>query len=185
MSYPVDTDLQVSYDSAALLAEIFSVDTLLHVDVNNRIEYQQLNTQKRLQQDNLKFYKWGFLPTVSAFGEYNLNYYSNQFNKLYQNNFPNSYAGLAITIPIFTGTRRVQEVRIAQLQLEKLDYNFTSLRDSIEAQYVQALSAYKANLNNYYRSKRKSATRKGGLQYHHASVPFRNKNLPGCGYSQQ
>ena len=81
MSYPVDSTLQVTYDSAAVLAEILSVDTLLHVDVNNRIEYQQLTTQKRLQQDNLKFYKWGFLPSVSAFGQYNLNYYSNQAKK--------------------------------------------------------------------------------------------------------
>lgn len=150
MSYPVDSSLIVAYDSAAMLAQILSVDTLQNVDVNNRIEYQQLTTQKRLEQDNLKFYKWGFLPTVSAFGEYNLNYYSDQFKNLYQNNYPNSYAGLSISIPIFTGTRRVQEIRIARLQLEKLDYNFTSLKDSINTQYIQAMSAYKANLNNFF-----------------------------------
>jgi len=150
MSYPVDSILVVSYDSAAMLAEILSVDTLQTVDVNNRIEYQQLITQKRLEQDNLKFYKWGFLPSVSAFGQYNLNYYSDQFKNLYQNSYPNSYAGLSISIPIFTGTRRLQEVRIAQLQLEKLNYNFTSLKDSINAQYIQAMSAYKANLNNFF-----------------------------------
>jgi outer membrane protein len=153
MSYPVDSTLQVAYDSAAMLAEILSVDTLQTVDVNNRIEYQQLITQKRLEQDNLKYYKWGFLPSVSAFGQYNLNYYSDQNKNLYQNNYPNSYAGLSISIPIFTGTRRLQEVRIARLQLEKLDYNFTSLKDSINAQYIQAMSAYKANLNNFFEQK--------------------------------
>ena len=150
MSYPVDSVLIVSYDSAAMRAEILSVDTLQTVDVNNRIEYQQLVTQKRLYQDNLKFYKWGFLPTVSAFGQYNLNYYSDQFKNMYQNNYPNSYAGLTIAIPLFTGTRRLQEVRIAKLQLEKLDYNFSSLKDSIYAQYIQAMASYKANLNNFF-----------------------------------
>jgi outer membrane protein len=150
MSYPVDSVLVVSYDSAAMLADILSVDTLQRVDANNRIEYQQLITQKRLYEDNLKFYKWGFLPTVSAFGEYNLNYYSDQFKNMYQNNYPNSYAGLSVTIPIFTGTRRLQEVRIAKLQLEKLDYNFSSLKDSITAQYIQAMAAYKSNLNNFF-----------------------------------
>ena len=150
MSYPMDSSLLVTYDSAALLAEILSVDTLQQVDVNKRIEYQQLITQKRLEQDNLKFYQWGFLPTVSAFGQYNLNYYSNQYKDLYQYNYPNSYAGLSISIPIFTGTRRVQEVRIAKLQLEKLDYNFSSLKDSINAQYIQAMASYKSNLNNFF-----------------------------------
>jgi outer membrane protein len=153
MSYPVDSALMVVYDSAAMRAEILSVDTLQHVDVNNRIEYQQLITQKRLHQDNLKFYKWGFLPTVSGYAQYNMNYYNNQFNYLYKQNYPNSYAGLSVSFPIFTGTRRAQEVRIAKLQLERLDYNFSSLKDSIRTQYIQALGAYKANLNNYFEQK--------------------------------
>ena len=153
MSYPVDSLLQVVYDSTAMKAEILSLDTLQKVDVNNRIEYQQLVTQKRLQEDNLKYYKWGFLPTVSAFGQYNLNYYNNEFKNLYKENYPNSFAGLSVTFPIFTGTRRVQEVRIAKLQLERLNYNFSSLKDSINAQYIQALAAYKANLNNYFEQK--------------------------------
>jgi outer membrane protein len=153
MSYPVDSTLRISFDSAAMLAEILSVDTLLQVDFKNRIEYQQLATQKRLQEANLKYYKWGFLPTVSAFGGYNLNYYSDQYKDLYQNNYPNSFAGFSISIPIFTGTRRIQEVHIAKLQLERLDYNFRSLKDSIETQYTEALAAFKANLNNYYEQK--------------------------------
>ncbi len=68
MSYPVDSTLQVFYDSSTMRREILSVDTLQTLDVNNRIEYQQLITLKRLEQDNLKYYKWGFLPTVSAPG---------------------------------------------------------------------------------------------------------------------
>jgi outer membrane protein len=153
MSYPTDAKLEVVYDSAKMKAEVASFDTLQEVDVNNRIEYQQLITEKRLEEYNLKYYKWGFLPTVSAFGAYNMNYYNNDFSKLYQENFPNSYAGLSVTIPLFTGTKRIQQVRIAQLQIESLNYNFISLKDSIRTQYIEALSSYKANLNNYYEQK--------------------------------
>lgn len=153
MSYPVDSTLQVFYDSSTMAREILSVDTLQTMDVNNRIEYQQLITFKRLEQANLKYYKWGFLPTVSAAGQYNLNYYSQQFSKLYIQNYPNSFVGLSVSVPIFTGTRRLQEVRIAKLQLERLDYNFSSLKDSINAQFIEAMSAYKANLNNYFEQK--------------------------------
>jgi outer membrane protein len=153
MSYPADASLQVIFDSASMKAEVASFDTLQEVDVNNRIEYQQLLTQKRLELDNLKYYKWGFLPTVSAYGQYNLNYYNNQFKGLYMENFPNSNAGLTVTIPLFTGTRRLQEVKIANLQIERLDYNFISLKDSIRTQYIESISAYKSNLNNYYEQK--------------------------------
>jgi outer membrane protein len=153
MSYPSDAKLDVTYDSVRMKAEVASFDTLQDVDVKNRIEFQQLVTEKRLYEYNLKYYKWGFLPTVSAFGEYNLNYYTDQFKNLFQNNYPNSYAGLSITIPLFTGTRRIQQVRIAQLQIDRLNYNFISLTDSIRTQYVQALSSYKSNLNNFFEQK--------------------------------
>jgi outer membrane protein len=153
MSYPTDTFLEVVYDSARMKEEVASFDTLQNIDVKNRIEFQQLVTEKRLYEYNLKYYKWGFLPTVSAFGQYNLNYYNNQLKDLYQINYPNSYAGISIAIPLFTGTRRIQEVRIAQLQIERLNYNFISLTDSIRTQYIEALTSYKANLNNYYEQK--------------------------------
>jgi len=153
MSYPADGILDVVFDSALMKSEVLSFDTLQEVDIKNRIEFQQLVTEKRLYEYNLKYYKWGFLPTVSAFGEYNLNYYNDQFKDLYQNNFPNSYAGLSVTIPLFTGTKRIQQVRIAQLQIDRLNYNFISLADSIRTQYVEALSSFKADLNNYYEQK--------------------------------
>lgn len=153
MSYPQDSTLELIYNSTSMEQEAGVLDTLQAVDFNNRIEYQQLLTQKRLQEANLKYYKWGFLPSVSAYGAYNLNYYNDRFSKLYNNNYPNSFAGLSLTFPIFQGTKRTQEVRIAQLQLERLDYNFASVKDSISTEYIQALAAYKANLSNYFEQK--------------------------------
>ncbi len=153
MSYPVDSTLVLTYDSVRMKSEIISFDTLQQLDINNRIEFQQLLTEKRLEQYNLKYYKYGFLPTVSAFGQYNLNYFNNEFKNLYNENFPNSYAGLSVTIPLFTGTKRIQQVKIAKLQIERLDYNFSSLKDSIRTQYIQALSTYKSNLYNFFEQK--------------------------------
>lgn len=153
MSYPPSADLHLEYDSAQMVKEILAIDTTEQVNFNNRIEYQLLLTQKRLQEANLKYYKWGFLPSVSAFGEYNFNYFNNEFSKLYSQNFPNSYAGISLAFPIFQGTKRTQQIKIAQLQIERLDYDFAATKDSISAQYAQALSSYKSNLNNYYLQK--------------------------------
>ena len=44
------------------------IDTNQKLDVNNRIEYRLLQTQKNLQNVNVNYYKWGFLPSVSATG---------------------------------------------------------------------------------------------------------------------
>ena len=96
MSYPSGQDLNVVYDSLQMANEAFSIDTLESVNFENRIEYQLMQTQKRLQEADMKYYKWGFLPSLTAFGQYNFNYLNNDFGKLYSQNFPNSYAGLTL-----------------------------------------------------------------------------------------
>jgi outer membrane protein len=153
MSYPQNGPLTLTFDSLQMVNEVLSLDTLQEVNFRNRIEYQLLETQKRLLQDNLRYYKWGFLPSLNAFGEYNFNYFNNDFAKLYNANFPNAYAGVSLSFPIFQGTKRTQQIKVAQLQLDRAEYDFRAMRDSIGSQYTQALAAYKSNLANYFTQK--------------------------------
>jgi len=149
MNYPVEKDLELMYDSAQMVNEIF-VDTLQRVNYSERIEVQLLETQKKLQQYNLQYYKWSFLPDVSAFGNYNFNFQNNAFSKLYRQNYPTSYVGLLLSFPIFQGGKRLQEIKQAQLQIRQVDNSLISLQNLINTQYQQALSSYKSNLYNYY-----------------------------------
>jgi len=145
---PQDT-IHLVYDSAQMAADVV-IDTLAVVDYNQRIEYQTLLTQKKLQQTNLQYEKWSFLPTLSATAGYNFNYFNNRFSKLYTDNFPNSFAGVQLSFPIFQGTKRTQNIKIAELQVTRLDWDIVNLQNTIRTEYVQALAAYKGYLNNYY-----------------------------------
>ncbi len=149
MGYPDSTEINLVYDTTQMVQEIY-VDTLQNINYNNRIEIQQLQTQKKLQQYNLQYYKWSFLPTVSAFGNYNLNFLNDKFSKLYGQSYPNSYAGLILSIPIFQGGKRLQEIKQAQLEVTQVDNSIKSYQHTINTQYQQALSSYKSNLINYY-----------------------------------
>jgi len=149
MGYTAPDSLRLVYDSAQMEAEVF-IDTLQALDYSKRIEYQQLMTQKRLQQADVKYQKWAYIPTVSAYGAYNMNYLNNRFSNLYKDNFPSSYAGLQVAFPIFQGTKRQQNIRIAELQLTRIDWDIINLQTSISTQYAQSLAVYKSNLNNYY-----------------------------------
>jgi outer membrane protein len=149
MGYPSSKNIDLAYDTAQMAQEIY-VDTLQNVNYDNRIEIQLLQTQKKLQQYNLQYYKWSFLPNVSAFGNYNLNYLNNQFSKLYSQSFPNSYAGILLSVPIFQGGKRLQQIRQAQLEINQVDNTITGYQNRINTQYQQALAAYKSNLYNYY-----------------------------------
>jgi outer membrane protein len=149
MGYTGNNDLKVVYDSAQMTQEIF-VDTTQAINLNNRIEYQSLMTQKRLQYDNLKYYQWAYIPNVSAFGTYNFNYLNPEFANLYNNNYPTSYAGVQLSLPIFQGTKRRQDIKVAELQLRRVDWDVASLQSNINTEYAQALATYKSNLFDYY-----------------------------------
>ena len=149
MGYPQEASFNLTYDSLQLQSEIY-IDTLQQVNYSNRIEYKILETQRSLLQVNLKYYKWSYLPSLSAFANYNLVYANNNFSKLYSHDFPSAYAGLTLSFPIFQGGKRTWEIRGANMQLDRLNYNFTSLRDSIQSEYTQVLSTYKSYLNDYY-----------------------------------
>lgn len=148
MNYPDSTELPLVYDSTQMMQEAF-IDTLQGYNYQNRIEYQQLQTQQRLQQANLRYEKWSFLPSVSLFGNYNLNYLNNSFSKLYSNNLPNSNAGVTLAFPIFQGTKRIQNIRLAELQLKRVDYDFIALKNSVSSEYTSAMASYKSSLTNY------------------------------------
>jgi outer membrane protein TolC len=148
MGYPVSGSLNIVYDSLEMEKET-GLDTLQQADPSRRIEFQQLLTQKKLLEANVKYEKWSFLPTVALNGGYNLNYLNNSFSKLYSNNLPNSFAALTLGFPIFQGGKRAAKIHQAEWQLKRTDWDIVSLKNNVNAGYAQALATYKSSLANY------------------------------------
>lgn len=148
MSYPEQSTLNIVYDSAALENEI-ALDTLQVPDYRSRIEYRILETQQQLLKANVAYNRWSYLPSISANGAYNLNFQNNNFGKLYNANYPNSYAGLTLGLPIFQGGKRKANIRTAELELDRNAYDILSLKNNINTQFARTLSAYKGSLANY------------------------------------
>jgi outer membrane protein len=147
VNYPENAPLAIVYDSTTLVSEI-ALDTLTAVDYTRRVEYRQLSTQRELQQANLKYQRWSYLPTVSASGAYNLNFLNNRFGKLYNTSYPNSFAGLTMSVPIFQGGKRKYNIEQAEWQIKRTDLEIVKLENNIYSQYSLALANYKSNLYN-------------------------------------
>jgi outer membrane protein TolC len=148
MGISANHDLTLSYDSTRY-EEAAAIDTNQKLDVNNRIEYKLLQTQKSLEVVNVNYYQWGFLPSVSAVGAYDLTYLSNRFSTLYNQSYPALYGGLTLDIPIFTGTKRLQNLSKARLQVDRADLDIVNSANTINTEYVQALASYKSNYTSW------------------------------------
>lgn len=148
MNYPSSSALNITYDSMALERSI-QLDTLELIDVTRRIEYQILETRRNLLETNLQYNKWSYLPSLSANGSYNFNYLNNQFSKLYNTSYPNSFAGLTLSLPIFQGGKRRYNVKQAEYELQRTDLEMVALKNAMYSDYINAIAGYKASLANY------------------------------------
>jgi outer membrane protein len=148
MNYPESGVLNIVYDSLEMENEIY-LDTLQQPDYRSRIEYRMLETEQNLLKANLAYNRWGYLPSVSAAGGYNLNFQNNDFAKLYGANYPNSFAGITLALPIFQGGKRKADIKTAELQLTRNNLDIIGLRNTVNTQYATALAGYESSMENY------------------------------------
>lgn len=147
IGYSGDKPFGLSFEAASLENDV-PIDTNQALDYQNRVEFRLLETQRQLQAINTSYNKWSYLPTLSGFYNYGFNYQNQQLGNLYDTNYPSSIIGLRMTIPIFLGGKRTQEIKKAQLQERRVDLDLVNVRNQISTQYEAAMATYKANLND-------------------------------------
>jgi len=152
IGYKAESDLSLTFSNQRMEEDVL-LDTTQLLNYENRIEYRLLKTQRELQHINTNYNKLAYLPTLSGFINYSYNYMNNDFGSLYDQSFPGSVAGLRLNIPIFQGTKRIQEIRRSQLLEQRLDLELEDVKNQIFTQYEGALANYKANLNDWKTAK--------------------------------
>ena len=120
----------------------------------NRIEYSLLETQKKLNQLDLKRYKSLFLPSLSAFGSTSRSFQSNDFLNLIDRSFPATIIGFRLSVPLLSGGVKTYQVRNAKLEVLKTENNLINLRNGINLEVEQAQTVYRNGLKSLENQKR-------------------------------
>jgi outer membrane protein len=152
MGYPAGADLPVQYDTLLMEGEVF-LDTLQSLNYSQHIDYRILYTQRELQQANLSYSYWAFLPSLNAFGAYILNYQNNNFGELYETKYPYSYIGATLTFPVFQGGKRLVKIQEQKWARKRIDLGLENMQNALSAEYTRALASYKSNLALYLTQK--------------------------------
>jgi outer membrane protein TolC len=178
MGFPPDSQFNVDFDTTEMIKHI-GIDTTLQLQYEKRIEFQALQTQKKLQHVQTDYYRMAFLPTVSAFFNYNYGFGSNSLSTLFNTGYPSSLIGLSLSVPIFTGFSRVNNVKKSRLEEESLQWDEFALKSQINVEYTTALANYKGNLFNMAELQKNVALAKRtyfvvNLQYKQGIIPYLN-----------
>ena len=152
MGYPNEKPLNLSSNILSMEKDAI-IDTLQNINVYNRIEYQLLQTNLKLQKSKTDYYRMSFLPSLSAFANYNIIYQNDVYNQLFKSSYPNSTIGLSLSFPIFEGTKRIQNIKKSKMQYERLTLDTLNTRNEMNTQFVSAMASYKSDLAVYRMTK--------------------------------
>jgi len=178
MGFPMEKNFSVSFDAVRMMEQI-GFDTTQQIDYEKRIEYQLLQTVKKLQQQNVNYYRTQYLPSLSANYTYVHEFENNSVSNLFSQAYPYSFWGASISLPIFTGFRRTASIQRAKLQVQQIDWEIINLKARIYSEYSDALANYKSNLFDLkvLRDNKKMARDVYGvvsLQYQQGVIPYLN-----------
>lgn len=160
MGMPIDAELiltdkleDVNIDESASEAGVTSDTSFYH----NRIEYSLSETNVKLNEFDLKRKKAAFLPTLSLNGNSSLTYQDNSFRRLYGTSYPATYIGLSLSIPIYNGGQRTNQVRQTQITLLKSQNDLNNLKNQLSLQANQARITFVNGLQSLNNQKNNQA----------------------------
>jgi outer membrane protein TolC len=148
MGVPPNSPLRLTSDSLQLVSET-RLDTTEQLAFERRIEVQQLETSQQLQRLSITYNRMGFLPTLTGFANYVGVYQSQNIRDLYSQAFPPPSSAWICPLPIFTGLRRYQNRKIAELTQDRLTLDLQNLRSQISTEYEQAIGTYQGARNDW------------------------------------
>jgi outer membrane protein len=149
IGYPDDRPIDLKYNFNEMKKDIL-IDTVQGIKYSDRIEYQLLETNIKLQKITLNYYKQSFLPSLTGFANYNFVFQNDNFSTLYDRSFPNSTVGLSLSFPLFSGTKKWQEIKKSKFSYQRLLLDTINLKSEISTGYMQAISEYKSDLASYF-----------------------------------
>jgi len=148
MGMPITQELEIADSVVVLNTPIPTTDNAAAL-IASRLEFKVLNTQKNLYKLNVQNIKSGYFPSLNAFGNYAYNAQRNQFNFLDANQpwFNAVSIGVRLSVPIFDGFQRRNQIRQAQVEVDKIDQDISLLSRQTEMALSNAITQMQTSLS--------------------------------------
>ena len=158
MNFPMEQPLSVTGDLSELKVNEKLFDEYQEGwDYKNRIEFQILDTRRRLLELDVKNMTSHSLPSLRAFANLGYSTQSPDIGGLFKTNtnisdngligpdkwYSYSTFGVTLSVPIFSGLQRTYQIQQSKLELLKTQNSFTSLKQGIDLSIQQNTVTFK------------------------------------------
>ena len=147
MGMDVEEDIKVTGD----LENVFKIATerdLPVVDPKNRIEYQVLESNRKVNEINVDYNTAQGMPKLSLFGSAGYNTGANKSGELFKPGNYKGYSslGLQLDVPIFQGLSKTHRVNQAKITLQKTELDIAKFKLGVGLEYAQAKANFDVNM---------------------------------------
>ncbi len=121
-------------------AEIINAEELKNLqiplekyDISQRIEFSIMETQKKLQEYNVKRYKVGYYPSLVAYGSLSTMAQRDQFDIFDRDKrwYPTGVIGATLSLPLFDGLQKHYKIKQEKLSLRKIENELSRFEEAV------------------------------------------------------
>jgi len=148
-------NLEYNMDCAGSLSDyaesmFYDVHRNDNADVSRNTSLKQLEIQVEELANTIKLQQAAYIPSLALAFNYTYNAMANNFNFSEYQWKPYSYIGLSLQIPIFSGFKRLNNVRQSKVQYEELKLQQINTERQLRIAIKQYISTMETNMNTYY-----------------------------------
>ncbi|HVS91584.1 MAG TPA: TolC family protein [Mucilaginibacter sp.] len=148
MGMPVNEELTLTDKLEDIKLDNNVADTGDTTFYHNRIEYSLGETNLKLNQLTVQNQKAKFMPQLLLNGSTALGFQSSTFGSLLHYEYPSTYIGLSLNVPIFSGGQRINQLREAKIEVEKSQNDLENAKNGILLQAHAASITYANSLRS-------------------------------------
>jgi outer membrane protein len=160
MGYKIYDEITLT-DSLNLTEDLKQELTTTNIDISKRIDYQLIQSQQKLSQADLSRLKWGYLPTLAAYGSYQLNTQRSTTN-IFENDktnamkqwYPIALVGVTMNLNIFDGMQRHYKIQQAKIAVTKNENNLKTLEMASQMESSAAAIMFNNTMKTLENNKR-------------------------------
>lgn len=148
-------DLDYNMDVAGKLADhaeemFYDLHQNDSPDLSRNSSLKQLAIQLEEVAKTVKMNQMAYVPSLAVVFNYTYNAMANDFNFREYKWTPYSYVGLSLNIPIFSGGKRLNNVRQSKVQYEELRLQSVDIERQLKISIRSYLSTMETSMNSYY-----------------------------------
>ncbi len=147
MGYNQKDDLRLTEKLSSADVNALRIQAYRAVDFGSRVEYNLVQTQRKLTELNIERYQKSYFPSFAFSGSLGAGHSNPRFNP-FERWFPSSALSLNINIPIYDSGLKKTQIERQRLNLIKIDQGAELLKESFELQNEQAMISLKNGLEN-------------------------------------